>query len=61
MKVLLTALLLLAIYGWFSATEAHTPCDIAEFIEAPEPEPTCGYENSVNPLTGEYEANYVCK
>jgi len=62
MKLLLTAILLLALYGYgWVDIEAHTPCEIAEFREAPEPEPTCGYENAVNPLTGKYEANYVCK
>ena len=60
MKILLTAILLLALYGYgWVDIEAHTPCD--GFIEAPEPEPTCGYESAVNPLTGDYEANYVCK
>ena len=49
MKILITAILLLALYGYgWVGIEAHTPCDIAEFREAPEPEPTCGYENAVH-------------
>ncbi len=60
MKILTTAILMLAMYGYgWVNIEAHTPCN--GFIEAPEPEPTCGYENAVNPITGKYEANYVCK
>ena len=62
MKILLTALLLLAMYGYgWVNVEAHTPCDDNGLWESSEPEPTCGYESAVNPLTGKYEANYVCK
>jgi len=61
MKTLHIVILLLAMYGYgWVNVEAHTPCDIGEFSPVPE-EPTCGYENAVNPLTGDYEANYVCK
>jgi len=62
MKTLHIAILLLAMYGYgWVNVEAHTPCDIAEFREAPEPEPTCDYVLEVSPLSGELEAIYVCK
>ena len=61
---LLLAVVMVLMMVFWGAAEAHTPCGIDELWKAPEPEPreaTCGYVNSVNPLTGVYEATYVCK
>ena len=37
------------------AVRAHTPCNDYE------QQPSCGYIQAVNPITGELEQHYVCK
>jgi hypothetical protein len=38
--------------------QAHPPCDA---YPQPEQQPTCGYVQAINPITGVLEQHYVCK